>query len=61
MKRSVVISTALVILLGLALTAASRVLSVTVWISPSIALPISQFDWGLRRMADGLEAMSVGI
>jgi hypothetical protein len=48
-------------LLGLALTAASRVLSVTVWISHSIALPMSQYDWDLRRMADGLEAMSVGI
>jgi hypothetical protein len=41
--------------------AASQVLSITVWISPRIALPASQYDRDLRRVADSLNAMPIGI
>jgi hypothetical protein len=37
------------------------VLLITDWISPGIALHISQYDWDLRRVADSLNAMPVGI
>jgi hypothetical protein len=41
--------------------AASQVLSITVWISPRIALPASEYDRDLRRVADSLNAMPIGI
>ena len=41
--------------------AASRVLSITVWISPRNALPVSQYDRDLRRVAGSLNAMPIGI